>query len=507
MRNHGIGSWPARRARRSPDRVALLHRDRPVTYRELHERVLRAANGLRVLGVRGGDRVAYLGGNHPAFLETLFACGLLGAVFVPLNTRLAGPELAHVLTDSGSSVLVHAPGHAQAVAGLRTGTPVRRFVALEADRPAAGDTRYEELLAAPPEPVDLSVGHQDPCLIMYTSGTTGRPKGAVLTHGNVVWNCLNLLVDLDLGSDGVSLVHAPLFHAAALNLICLPTLLKGGKVLLEDAFDPQRALELIERERVGFVFAVPTMHEATAAAPGWATADLSSLRIVLSGGAPAADRTVRAYLDRGLPFVQGYGLTESSPCATVLEPERAADRAGSVGAANFFSDLRVAGPDPAGAADAADGEQGELLLEGPNVMAGYWGDPDATDAVLSGGWLRTGDVGVRDADGCVRVVDRLKNMIISGGENIYPAEVENVLHGHPAVAECAVFGVPDPKWGESGHAAVVLRPGASADGPELLGFLRERLAGYKVPRAVRFLPALPRNALGKLLRHRLAELP
>ncbi|MGV9269020.1 acyl-CoA synthetase [Kitasatospora sp. NPDC003701] len=502
MRNNGIGSWPARRARRSPERVALVFQDRPVSYREVHEHALRVANGLHALGVRRGDRVAYLGGNHPAFLETLFACGLLGAVAVPLNTRLATPELAHILADSGSTVLVHGPGHAEAVAGLRTGTAVRTFVPLDGAPPApAGDVRYRELLAAPADPIDLPVDHPDPCLIMYTSGTTGRPKGVVLTHGNVIWNCLNLLIDLDLRADEIALVQAPLFHAAALNLSCLPTLLKGGTVVLEEAFDPERALRAIERERVTFVFAVPTMYDAVAAAPGWATADLSSLRTVLCGGAPASDRTIRTYHERGLPFVQGYGLTESSPCATVLDRARAVAGAGTVGGANFFSDVRVVRPD---GSPTADGERGEVLLQGPNVTPGYWGNPDATELALRpGGWLSTGDVAVREADGSLRIVDRVKNMIISGGENIYPAEIENVLHDHPAVAECAVFGVPDPHWGEVGRAAVVLRAGAGADEGELLAFLRRQLAGYKVPKAVRFVPALPRNALGKLLRDRL----
>jgi fatty-acyl-CoA synthase len=260
------------------------------------------AHALRGAGVERGDRVAYLGPNHPSYVETLFAAGLLGAVFVPLNTRLAVPELLHQLTDSGSVVLVHAGQPAERVTELASGAAVTTVLAVDGGPGAS----YEELLAAAStEPIDEEVGHEDVCLIMYTSGTTGRSKGALLTHGNIVWNSLNVLVDTDLAGDEVALVSAPLFHTAALNMSCLPTLLKGGTVLLESSFDPDRTLRLIERHRVTCMFGVPTMYDTMAAAPGWADADLTSLRNLLCGGAPVPSRTARAYLDRGLAFVQG----------------------------------------------------------------------------------------------------------------------------------------------------------------------------------------------------------
>ncbi|MFD8207861.1 long-chain fatty acid--CoA ligase [Streptomyces sp. NPDC059695] len=494
MRNQGIGSWPARRDRRSPRRTALLHEGRAIDYAGLHDRCTRLAHVLRDAGVGRGDRVAYLGPNHPAYLETLFAAGLLGAVFVPLNTRLAVPELLHQLTDSGSGVLVHAGQPDARVSELAEGSSLTTLLAVRGGPGAA----YEELLAAAPsEPVDEEVGHEDVCIIMYTSGTTGRSKGAVLTHGNIVWNSLNVLVDTDLAGDDVTLVAAPLFHTAALNMSCLPTLLKGGTVLLESSFDPDRTLRLIERHRVTGMFGVPTMYDAMAAAPGWAEADLTGLRSLLCGGAPVPDRTARAYLDRGLAFVQGYGMTETAPGALVLGRADSTTRAGSAGVPHFFTDVRVLLPS---GEEAAPGEKGEVTVAGPNVTPGYWNLPEATAAAFRDGHFRSGDVAVVDEDGYVRLVDRLKDMIISGGENIYPAEVEDALLGHPGVAEAAVIGVPDARWGEVGRAVVVLRAGAVVTGAELIAHLEGRLARYKIPRSVVLAPELPRNAAGKLLK-------
>ncbi|RSS54710.1 p-hydroxycinnamoyl-CoA synthetase [Streptomyces sp. WAC07061] len=495
MRNQGIGSWPARRGRKTPRRTALLYEGRAVGYAELHERSTRLAHALRGAGVGRGDRVAYLGPNHPAYLETLFATGLLGAVFVPLNTRLAVPELLHQLTDSGSGVLVHARTPEERVAELAAGARIPTLLAVG---PGPG-LPYEDLLAAAAtEPVDEEVGHEDVCLIMYTSGTTGRSKGAVLTHGNLVWNSLNVLVDTDLAGDEVALVCAPLFHTAALNMSCLPTLLKGGTVVLESSFDAERSLGLIEEHRVTRMFGVPTMYDAMAAASGWAEADLSSLRTLLCGGAPVPGRTARAYLDRGLAFVQGYGMTETAPGALVLDRSDSLTHAGSAGVPHFFTDVRVLRPS---GEETVPGEEGEVVVAGPNVSPGYWNLPAATEAAfLDGRRFRSGDVATVDADGYVRLVGRLKDMFISGGENVYPAEVEDALLEHPDVAEAAVIGVPDPRWGEVGRAVVVLRAGAAPTPARLIAHLEDRLARYKIPRSIVLAPELPRNATGKLLK-------
>ncbi|MDH2425237.1 long-chain fatty acid--CoA ligase [Sphaerisporangium sp. TRM90804] len=490
MRNQGLGSWPRRRARMTPGRVALAHEGREWTYAELSERVDRLAAALRDLGTRHGDRVAYLGANHPALVETFFAAGALGAVFVPLNTRLTEPELAYILHDAAPAVLVCGPGHEVAGAAL----PVARHLSVTGD--------YERLLAgADPGPADEAVGLDEPCLIMYTSGTTGRPKGAVLSHANLTWNTFNLLVDVPLADDEVALVSAPLFHIAALGQTLVPTVLKGGRVILLSSFDVDTVFDLVESERVTMMFGVPAMFGFLARSPRWQNADLSSLRHLVCGGAPVPEPLIRTYQDRGLTFLQGYGMTETSPGALFLAAGESVRKAGTAGVPCFFSDVRLVTAD---GRDAAPGETGEVLVQGPNVMTGYWGLREETaQAVSEDGWFRSGDLAVADEEGYVRIVDRVKDMIISGGENIYPAEVEDVLYSHPAVAECAVIGVPDEKWGEVGKALVVLAAGSTAEPGELLAHLDGRLARYKIPKLVEFVPALPRNAAGKVLKARL----
>ena len=509
MRNEGVGSWTARRARKTPDAPAIRYAGRTLTYAGLDDRVRRLARALRGLGTGPGSRVAYLGPNHPAFLETMFATWSAGAIFVPLNMRLAGPELAYQLADCGAALLVYAPEQAAVVAGIRgeAATARRSWLGLRHSWPwpgRPGDHDYESLLAGPAAepPADVPVSLDDPGLIMYTSGTTGRAKGATLTHGNITWNAINVVVDADFRADEVALAVAPLFHTAALNMLCLPTMLKGGTVVIEPAFDPARVLELIARYRVTSMFGVPAIYDAMAADPGWADADTSSLRMLLCGGAPVPDATIRRYTSRGLTFIQGYGMTETSPGALLLDAEHALAKAGSAGVPHFFTDVRVVGPD---GAQAGPGERGEIIVAGPNVMRGYWGQPDASAAVLADGWLHSGDVGTADQDGYVSVVDRIKDVIISGGENIYPAEVENALLSHPAVADCGVIGTPDGRWGEVGRAVVVLRAGQSASEADLLGFLDGRLARYKIPKSVRFAAGLPRTATGKILKKQLRE--
>ncbi|MHA5047014.1 o-succinylbenzoate--CoA ligase [Streptomyces sp. SD15] len=492
MRNEGLGSWPARRARKTPHRTALIHGGTGVTYAELYLRTTRLAQALRALGLRRGDRIAYLGPNHPSYLETLFAAGTLGAVFVPLNPRLAGPEIAHQLSDSGAKALVYAPPLAGLVAGLPGNVDVRTYVEVGA--------QYEELIdQAVDEPIDQPVTADDTCIIMYTSGTTGRPKGAMLTHGNLTWNAINVLVDTDLIADERALVSAPLFHTAGLNMLTLPVLLKGGTCVLVESFDPEATLDLIERHRITFMFGVPTMFDQVARHPRWADADLSSLRILTCGGSPVPSPLIAAYQERGLTFLQGYGMTEAAPGTLFLDAEHAVAKAGSAGVPHFFSDVRVVRPD---FTPAEVGETGEVVVRGPHVMPGYWGLPEETAAVFADGWFRSGDAAKVDEDGYVFIVDRIKDMIISGGENIYPAEIEDLLLAHPDIVECAVIGVADDKWGEVPRAVVVAREGVDLDPEEVLASLAGRLAKYKIPKSVVVADELPRTASGKLLKAR-----
>ncbi|MGH3758014.1 acyl-CoA synthetase [Actinophytocola sp.] len=491
MRNQGIGSWTARRARMSPDATAVVADGRKWTYAGLHRRCTRLAHALARVGVGSGDRIAYLGPNHGVFLETLFGAGMLGAIFLPLNSRLAPAELAYIIGDSGTTVLVHSPAHRETATALRDVVPhVIDF-----------DT-YERLLAdAPEDPLDEPVDQEDIAVVMYTSGTTGRPKGAALSHANIHWNSFNVLIDVDLTSAEVTLVNAPMFHVAALNQTVLPTLLKGGTVVLMPAFDPARSLELIAEHRVTYLFGVPAMFQAIAASPGWADADLASVRTMICGGAPVPEQVITTYQARGLTFLQGYGLTESGPSALFLRAGESRRKVGSAGTPCFFTDVRVVGPD---GADVAPGEPGEVVVQGPHVMHGYWDKPAETAAVLSAdGWLRTGDVAVGDGEGYLYIRDRIKDLIISGGENVYPAEVEDALRQHPAVADCAVIGVAHETWGEVGRAVVVLRDGAGVEPAELREFLAARIARYKIPASVVFATELPRTGSGKVRKTRL----
>jgi fatty-acyl-CoA synthase len=497
VRDQGLGSWPFRRRRLSPEHVALAQEGAERTYAELDDRCRRLAAALRDLGVAHGDRVAYLGPNYPALLETLFASAALGAIFVPFNWRLTAAELAYIASDCGATVLLHASHLADTAEAVATddATAIRHTIDV--------GSAFEGLVAsAPAHDLDEPVALDDPALILYTSGTTGRPKGATLSHANVTWNCLNVLIDTDLQSDEVALVCAPLFHVAALNMIAMPTFMKGGTVVLMGQFDPTEVLDLIERRRVTVMFGVPAMFNAMSQVPAWKTADLSNLRRVLCGGAPVPLATIRTYLRRDVVFLQGYGMTETSPGALFLGAERAADKAGTAGVSSFFTDVRVVRPD---GGEVEPGEKGEVVIAGPNIMLGYWDRAAAAPVAEGDEWFHSGDVAVVDDEGFVTIVDRLKDLIISGGENIYPAEVEDAIYSHPAVSECAVIGVADERWGEVGLAVVVRREDAEValDEHALLDHLGPRLARYKLPKSVVFTDVLPRSGAGKVLKNQL----
>jgi acyl-CoA synthetase (AMP-forming)/AMP-acid ligase II len=489
--HQSIGLWPARRAELTPDRVAIEFEGRRVTYRELDERSARFAGALAASGIGPGDRVGALLDNGVEYAEVFLGAARLGAILVPLSTRLAPPELEFMANDSGAAALVYGESHAAALAGIRSNLGVKSaWVVGTGDDPS-----YEEALAAAdPAPTPQPCGPDDVLAIFYTSGTTGRPKGAMLTHGNFLWTNLNMVLALDLTHDERSLVVLPMFHVGGWNVNTLAVWWKGGTVVLEPGFDADRVLSLIEGG-VTSVMGVPTIYQVLADHPRFASADLSSLRVAVCGGAPLGVPLIRRYQERGVKFVQGYGLTEAAPNCLMLPPEDAERKAGAAGRPYFFADVRVVDADDR---PVPPGGTGEVVVRGPSVMAGYWERPEETAAALRGGWLRTGDAARLDEEGYVWIVDRIKDMYISGGENVYPAEVEHVLGSHPAVAEAAVIGVPDERWGETGRAIVVLRSPATAE--DLQAHCRERLAKFKVPASVVFADALPRNATGKLLK-------
>lgn len=497
MHQHGIGAWLAKRRLKSPDQIAIIHGDRsPMTYRQFADATDRISAVLRERGVGNGDSVAYLGENSPELLQVMFGAAQVGAVFVPVNTRLAAPEIGYVLADCAARVLIHDPDFAVPVASAAA-TARTPYVIVNgegtADRPGLA---HLARAAVTPFTDHADTAHEDPAAIVYTSGTTGRAKGAVLTHGNLTWVALNCVVDYDVVSADVALMISPLFHVASLGMGALPVILKGATMVIERGFEPGRALAQIERHGVTMLSGVPTTYQLLADHPAWASTDLSTLTKLTCGGSAVPARILNAYEARGLSFSQGYGMTEAAPGATALPPTMTRVKQGSVGLPHFFTDVRIT--DAAGAVLPA-GAVGEIEVAGPNVFPGYHGLPEATaEAFTADGWFRSGDLGHLDADGYLYISGRLKDMIISGGENIYPLELEQLLTEVDGVTSAAVIGVPDERWGEVPWAIVTVGDGASVDTATVRARLDGRIARYKLPKNVVIVDELPRTASGKV---------
>lgn len=504
-RSMTLGDILARQARRLPEHEAFVDAGRRLTFAAFNRRVNRLANALRGLGVSRGDRVAALLPNSAEIEEVYFACAKLGALAVPLNFRFVPEEAAYVVHDAGASVLVYDEAFRATVDGARPQlATVRHFVrvnapdrALEAES-GGGDLAYEELLrsASEDEP-HVPVDEDDGAFIMYTSGTTGRPKGAVLTHRNYVINATNLLAEgILLGPGDRYLCVPPVFHTAALAVTVL-TVYSGACTVMMRAFDPKEVLAAIQRERISVLFLVPAMWNMLLQVPEPHRYDVSSLRIGVTGAAIMPTRLKEQVMARfpGVGIWDAFGQTEMSPVVTLLKPQDALRKPGSVGKAVVNVEIRVVDDQDR---DVPPGEVGEAIYRGPTVMKEYWRNPQATAEALRGGWFHSGDLVRQDADGYLYVVDRKKDVIITGGENVYPAEVEEVLYRHPAILEAAVVGAPDPKWGEAVLAVVVPRPGHTLTADEVIAWCEGRLAGYKKPRRVEFVQALPRNSAGKV---------
>lgn len=493
--------WLARRALLDPERTALidtLHSERPITWREWNASANRTARLLQErLGLRQGERLAVLAMNCTEVLDLLFACAKLGAIFQPLNWRLTVPELAGLLADAEPAVLVYGPEFHAQVEAVRAQAPgLRHVVALE-DSPSrrAEDTLLsarESLSSEPLPPVELE--DEAPWVLCYTGGSTGLPKAAMLTYRSITANAANTVVSWGLTAQDSALLNAPLFHTGGLNVFTTPLVYVGGTTVVCRSFQVEQVFDLIHQGTVNLVFGVPTMFIEMQRHPRFEQVDFSRLKLLVSGGAPCPLPVFERFFARGVAFRTGYGLTEAGPNNFALPPGMVRHKPGCVGVPLFHVEARIEG----------GGEEGELLVRGPHLMSGYWRRPEESAKALAGGWLHTGDLARRDEDGCFYIIGRSKDVIISGGENIYPAEVESVLAGHPDIAEVAVIGVPDEKWGEVPRALVVPRPGTALTPESVLAFCQGRLARYKQPRSVRLLDSLPRTSAGKVDRRALS---
>lgn len=497
-----IAATMLRRAQLNPERLALIFEGQETRYGELAERVRRQAGLLREAGVCVGDRVGYLGFNHPALLETMFAAQALGAIFVPLNFRLTAEELGFIINDAGLHSLVVDDALREVIGPAREKLCCHHFFASEsqADGWRHLDSEREQ---AEPLAQAVSMDLHDVAIIMYTSGTTGLPKGAMLTHGNIMWNNFNAMLAFGGSREDVVLTAAPLFHIGGLNVMTISSFHTGSTLVLMRGFDAGQVLENIQHHKVTHMFGAPAMYLFMSQHPQFADTDLTSIKTVICGAAPVPESLIELYGARGVPFCQGYGLTETSPFSAFLTPEWAVSKLGSAGQPPLYSDTRIVDDDNR---EVAPGERGEICLRGPNIMKGYWNRPDATaEAIDAEGWFHSGDVGYVDEDGFLFICDRLKDMVISGGENVYPAEVESVLYKHECIAEVAVLGLPDEKWGEAVTAVAALHEGKSLTLEDLRAFAEPFLAKYKLPLRLHLVDALPRNPAGKVLKFVLKE--
>lgn len=507
--------WVAHHAKVSPHRPAwadIAFDDQAglaVNWRDANDRVGRFASMLRSnFAVERGDRVAILSRNRVEFIELQFACARLGAIFVPLNWRLTIHELDYIVADADPTVLVADPAFADTAVDLaaRTNTPHLLMFDSQRVTPSGDLASFNDRLAAadPSAVVMPELDHDDPFTIMYTSGTTGRPKGAIITHGMVFWNVVNLSELHDLSRSMVNLCFLPLFHTAGLNCYMNPAAMLGGLTLVLREFEPGRVLDLINDRELGIthMLGVPANYLFLGQHEKFASTDFSGLITTSIGGAPTALPLLKMWETVGCPLIQAFGMTETSPMVTSISKEMAVMKAGSAGLPGMHTAIRIVGED---GKDVAPGEIGELWCKGPNITPGYWNMAEATAEAITDGWLHTGDAVQSDEDGYITIVDRWKDMYISGGENVYPSEVESVIFALDGIADVAVIGVPDEKWGEVGRAVIVLKPDYTVEESTIINHCRERLAKFKVPQSVRYVDVLPRNATGKILKRELRE--
>ncbi|MBL0388736.1 long-chain fatty acid--CoA ligase [Tumebacillus sp. ITR2] len=483
--------WLQSRARLTPQKLALVEVETGLrlTYEQFDLRAKRLGAYLQQNGVRKGDRVSLLALNSAGHLELLFACAKIGAVFVPLNHRFSVPELSYVLNDCQPTVLVVFEPFADLAQELRSQVQVSVHI----EQAVYQQIASAEVGGSVLHPVE--VDEEDPWAIIYTGGTTGKSKGAILSHRAILWNSINSVLSWGLTEHEVTPVYMPMFHTGGLNALTTPVLHAGGTVVIARDLSPAAILEVLEREGCTIALLVPTVYHTLVTSPEFQGATFTTMHTFLSGGAPCPLSIYEAFWAKGLAFKEGYGLTEAGPNNFYIHPDRAKQKIGSVGVPMFHNEVRIV--DDQGC-DLPAGETGELWIQGPHVFSGYWNKPEIFAETLVDGWLRTGDLARRDADGCHYIVGRKKDMIITGGENVYPLEVEHILEHHPSISEVAVVGLPDTKWGEVVTAIVVLQTGQTLTGEILKEYCTGQLAGYKIPKRWEFVRELPKTSVGKI---------
>lgn len=504
MSNAWIGNYSYFRARIESGKTAIIDvdTDRRYSYGDLEERANRLANLLRERGVKKGDRVAFLSRNRIELFDGYYGTGKLGAILVPYNARLSSKELAQLMNNETPSVLFYEPEFTETINYLKENTGVGHYFVLGASK--NGDEEYDTALEAASKAFvsceELTL--EDIHLIIHTGGTTGLPKGGLVSHGNLVFNSFNEICTWGLNHEDSAFILLPLFHTGGWNLLTLPLLHVGGTIYISRAFDPKKTLEIIEKERTTCIFGAATIFRMIAERPEFETADLSSLRWAMAGAAPTPLNIMELYWNKGVKFVLGYGMTEAGPNnlstpAQFVPMEVVKEKYMSVGKPMYLTLIKLIDDD--GNEVTEPNVAGEILWSGPQIYSGYWNNPEETAKTLVDGWVHTGDMGMFDEDGFYYIVGRKKNMYISGGENVFPPEIESALYDIEAVRECCVFGVPDEKWGEVGKAIISLKPGFEITKEEVLQALNGKLARYKIPRYITFVDDVPKNSVGKIV--------
>ncbi|HSB05055.1 MAG TPA: long-chain fatty acid--CoA ligase, partial [Thermodesulfobacteriota bacterium] len=506
LKTMNIGDWIKKWSLLQPHKSALILEDRSFTYQEVNQRTNQLCHLLLKLGVQKGDRISVLLYNCHPYVEIFFALSKIGAILVPLNWRLAGPEIEFIIRDSGSRMLIFDPEFLDEVASLRSNLTLSSGDYVSVGPPCPDWAKdYEKGLLENPihEPCfPVAIGDEDPHILMYTSGTTGIPKGAILSHRKTFFNALNADIFYNLTSKDIMIVSRPLFHSGGLLVEAAPVLYKGGTLILKKRFLPHEILETIQKYRVTLLELPATVYQFILLECDLNRYDLSSIRCYFTGGERVPKAMLKEYYGKGITISQIFGQTEASTI-TFLSTEDAARKIGSVGLPVFHGEVRIV--DKSGK-KVNPGEVGEIMINGPTLMSGYWNRPDLTDETIRDGWLYTGDLARADEEGYIYIVDREKDMYISGGENVYPAEIEKVLHTHPKIFEVGILGLPDEKWGEVGKAFIVLKPGETMNNGEVLEFLKGRVAKYKIPKYVEIVEELPKTASGKIQKFLLKEL-